>query len=154
MISNMADILTGDSTGVPMAATQHGGLGPMAAIRDADTLRFEDVLRGRTRAVADDPEQARKIAEEFVAIAFVQPILAETHKPVLVDEEDLGPFAPGRAEKAFRPQLDARFARSIVSGSNFPLVDRVADDLLARAGVPTPRTAAGLVRQHQVDVHG
>jgi hypothetical protein len=152
MISSMADILDGEATRGPIAAAQQAGFGPMTPIRDADTVRFEDVLRGRTRAVADDPEQARKIAEEFVAIAFVEPILAETRKPVLVDEEDLGPFAPGRAEKAFRPQLDARFARSIVSGSNFPLVDRVAADLLARAGVPT--SEAGHVRRSQVDVHG
>jgi Rod binding domain-containing protein len=73
------------------------------------------------------PEQAaRDAAEQFVAQSLVQPVFAQLRG----SSHAAPPFAPGEAEKTFRPLLDAELARRIVSARQFPLVDAVARNLL------------------------
>lgn len=70
--------------------------------------------------------EARDAAEQLVAITFVQPILQQ-----LRDSNDAAPpFAPTQGERQFRALLDAELAREIASAAQFPLVDRLARDLL------------------------
>lgn len=71
------------------------------------------------------PERARDAAQEFVAVALVQPTLAQMREPLWASE----PFAPGQHEKTFAPMLDAEIAKRIVTASGFPLVDRIAEQL-------------------------
>lgn len=108
---------------------------------------FDDALRGNLgRSPA---EQARASAEELVAITLVEPTLA------LLRESNAAapPFAPGDAEKAFGPMLDAEIARRVVRAKGFALVDRVASDLLKRSqplrSAPSPGGAG-----HRIDADG
>jgi hypothetical protein len=86
-------------------------------------------------------KKAREAAEEFVAISMVQPILAQLRQQPLVDPEDMGPLAPGRGEKMMQPLLDAQAAKGIVQAANWPMVERLSQQLLAKAnalsGTPT-----------------
>lgn len=73
------------------------------------------------------PEQkARAAAEQFVAAAFVQPML----KQVRESSWAAAPFAPNSAEKQFRALQDAALAQRLVHSSHFPIVDRVARQVL------------------------
>jgi len=53
----------------------------------------------------------------------VKPIFAQLHEGSLASDA----FKPGVGEKRFRPLLDAALADKVVEGSNFALVERVAD---------------------------
>lgn len=73
--------------------------------------------------------EAKQAAEDFVAIAFVVPILKQFRET----NNAAPPFAPSTGEKQFRALADAQTARQIVRSSNFPIVERIARDL-ARYG--------------------
>ena len=72
---------------------------------------------------------ARQAAEDFVAMAFVQPLLAQLRET----NDAAEPFAPGPAERQFGEIMDQVLSRQIVRASNFPLVDRIEQDLASRA---------------------
>jgi Rod binding domain-containing protein len=76
-------------------------------------------------------ERARDVAEQYVAIALVQPLLKQFRET----SNAAPPFAPTPAEKQFRALTDADLAQQIVRAKQFPLVDRLARDLLIRGGV-------------------
>lgn len=80
-------------------------------------------------------DQARVAAEDFVAQALVQPVL----KQFRAQSNAAAPFAPTSAEQTFRGQLDADLAKQLVKAGHWPLVDRIAADLLRKA---TPVTGA------------
>lgn len=86
---------------------------------------FRSVL-GRAVAQGDEASQVRGAAEELVSIALIQPILAELRASSHAAE----PFAPGPYEKQFGSLMDAELSRRLVKAQNFPLVDRLARDLL------------------------
>ncbi|MFK7882592.1 MAG: hypothetical protein AB8F26_00225 [Phycisphaerales bacterium] len=78
------------------------------------------------------PEQrARDAAEKLVSTTLIEPILKE----VRANNRAAAPFAPTQAEKQFGSLLDHRLANDIVASSNFPIVDRLAQDLLRSGGV-------------------
>ncbi len=87
---------------------------------------FGSTLGGALRPVSGE-EDARLAAEEFVAIAFVEPIL----KSLRESNQAVEPFAPSEAEKSFGPLLDAEISRRIVAKERYSLVDVVARRLLA-----------------------
>lgn len=103
-------------------ATGQTGPGEMA-------LSFTSAMerRGKTRE-----ERATEAAQEFVAMALVQPTL----KSLREANNAAPPFAPGDAERRFGALLDAEQAKRIAGSSNFPLVDSVRDRML---GVYSPR---------------
>lgn len=68
-------------------------------------------------------ELAYEAAKTLVVEAFVKPIFAQLHEGSLASDA----FKPGVGEKRFRPLLDAALADKVVEGSNFALVERVAD---------------------------
>lgn len=101
----------------------------------AESLASHTGIHSRTpeAARANRPtteEQARQAAQEMVALSFVQPMLAEMRE----SEDAAGLFAPSPAEKQFRAMQDRLLAKEIVEASRFPLVDRMARDLLRGQG--------------------
>ena len=73
---------------------------------------------------------AREAAERLVSTAFIQPVLASLREM----NNAAPPFAPSQGEKQFAPLLDAQLADRFVAAQNFPLVDRIAQQLLKRGG--------------------
>lgn len=89
-------------------------------------------LDGQGRPIEEPPvdakKQAAEAARDFVAIALVQPVLAQMR----AHNQAAPPFAPGPAEKQFGAIVDAQIARQIVRKSGYALVDRIAADLSKR----------------------
>lgn len=116
------------------------GSGPSAAA--GLSQRREDFLTalGRRGAQAglDPAARARAAAEDFVSIAFVQPILKEVRQ----SDKTPPPWGPGPAEKHLRGLLDSATAQSVVRSARFGLVDRLASDLLSRSAVAAGREDA------------
>lgn len=76
-------------------------------------------------------QQARQAAEEFVAVAFVQPILKQLRSSS-IGGELAPPLGPGPGEKQFRSLADTQVARQLVRASNWPLVDTLTRTLRSR----------------------
>lgn len=119
-------------TSTALADTEQG--------RDASVRTALSGLGGvRTRSFVDALQQAstetdtekrldaeaRATAEEFVAVALVQPLLAQLRS----SNNAWGPFKPGAHEKQFGAMLDAEYASRIARASGYPLVDSLARDL-------------------------
>ncbi len=82
-------------------------------------------------AEAPSPEQAaHEAAEQLVTQCLILPML----KQLRDTNQAAPPFAPSQAERQFGALGDAQLAQRITSASRFPLVDRLARDLLKRAG--------------------
>ncbi|HVZ94266.1 MAG TPA: hypothetical protein VG797_07125 [Phycisphaerales bacterium] len=74
-----------------------------------------------------DGRSPKEVAEDFVAIALVQPVFK-----ALRESSELGawgPFKPGAHERAFGAMQDWEAARRIVKAKHFPVVDAVAREL-------------------------
>jgi Rod binding domain-containing protein len=98
---------------------------------------FASVL-GRAQHRPDEPVEdlARRSAEQFVAMALVQPLL----KQLRDNNNAAPPFAPSQGEKQFQSLMDAEVAQRMVRAAHFPLVDRLARDMLVKvSGVDAPR---------------
>lgn len=104
-------------------------------VQDARLARqesFQSVI-ARANAPTDRAKRARQAAEQLIATTFVEPILKharETYNPA-------PPFAQGPGERQFRALMDAELAHRIVHAARWPLVERLASNLL---GHPTPGT--------------
>ena len=72
---------------------------------------------------------ARQAAEDFVAMAFVEPLLAQLRE----SNNAAPPFAPGAGERQFGEIMDQVLSRQIVRASSFPLVDRLEADMTQRS---------------------
>ncbi len=90
---------------------------------------FAGVLSRARDAGKSDEQRAREAAEDFVAVAFVQPVLKQLRE----SDRSAAPFNQGPAEKQFRSMMDAAMAKQMVRASNFPLVERVAEQTLKTA---------------------
>ncbi len=88
-----------------------------ASVMSADARLAQKAREGSPR------ELAYEAAKTLVVEAFVKPIFAQLHEGSLASDA----FKPGVGEKRFRPLLDAALADKVVEGSNFALVQRVAD---------------------------
>ncbi len=75
-------------------------------------------------------ERAREAAASFVATVFVAPVF----KMLRESGGAAPPFAPTNAEKQFQSMLDSRLSEDVVRSARFPLVDRIAADLLRAGG--------------------
>lgn len=106
--------------------------------------RFDQLLgraSGDAFARTDDEQLARQSAEQLVASVFVEPVLAQLRET----NRAAPPFAPTRGEQMFNELLDRRLAEDIVKAGQFPLVDRVARDLLHAGGSPATARAEGVL---------
>lgn len=103
---------------------------PLASPLLQSQLDFSSVLARAAGKSKDklDEKQAHEAAADFVAAAFIEPLL----KTLRESNQAAPPFAPGTGEKQFRGLMDAQLARHISRGAHFPLVDRVARDLLGK----------------------
>lgn len=120
---------------VPPDAAPWPGLRADAAAdpRTIDRQRdFSAVLSRRfdRPGQAADPEgEALDAARQLVSITLVQPLLAQLR----ATSTAAPPFAPTPAERQFRAMSDAHLAQEIVKAARFPLVDRLARDMLSRS---------------------
>ncbi|MBL4697994.1 MAG: rod-binding protein, partial [Phycisphaerales bacterium] len=57
---------------------------------------------------------------------FIEPILKQMRE----SNNTPPPFGPGKAEKQFATLLDTQLADKIVHAANFPLVQRITNDIL------------------------
>ncbi|MBX3401918.1 MAG: hypothetical protein KF699_00760 [Phycisphaeraceae bacterium] len=83
----------------------------------------------RPGQVADPESEALDAARQLVSITLVQPLLAQLR----ATSDAAPPFAPTPAERQFRAMSDAHLAQEIVKAARFPLVDRLARDMLSRS---------------------
>lgn len=113
--------MSGPEPGLPVAAREPAGL--LSRQR-----AFSEVLSqaGGSKDGATPESEARQAAEDFVAMAFVQPVLKQLRET----NHGAAPFAPGKGEQQFRALMDAEIARKVVRASDWPLVDRLAQRLL------------------------
>lgn len=129
---------------MPTSIGTTGDVGLLA--RSATDLRtdrqsdFASVLgRVQTRPDESVEDLARRSAEQFVAMALVQPLL----KQLRDSNHAAPPFAPSQGEKQFQSLMDAEVAQRMVRAAHFPLVDRLAQDMLTKvSGVDASRAAA------------
>lgn len=96
------------------------------ALGDARRALGAEAREGRT-----ETEKAREAAEKLVSTTLIEPVLKQLRESNNAAE----PFAPTEGEKQFGALLDHRLAHDIVKAANFPMVDRLARDLLKFRGV-------------------
>jgi Rod binding domain-containing protein len=90
---------------------------------------FASLLGKSSDVPGETPEaKARRAAEQFVSTALIQPILKQLRE----SSSAAPPFAPTQGEKQFQGLIDTELAQRMVRASNFPIVDRIAEQLSAR----------------------
>jgi hypothetical protein len=111
----------------------------LAQQRRAELLDLIDKnpKRALELAMTGDPIDARTAAEGLVTAALVQPIFKQLRESAGAAPP---PFGPGPGERSFRGMLDTTMAQKLVTSQNWPLVDRLARDLLNRSGTGPPLT--------------
>ena len=87
--------------------------------------------------------QAQKAAEDLVSNTLIEPIL----KQIRDSNNTPAPWGPTQAEKQFSSLLDTKLADKIVHSSNFPLVQRITQQLL-------DNMPAADDEQQGIDTHG
>jgi Rod binding domain-containing protein len=70
--------------------------------------------------------RARAAAEGLVSTTFIEPILKQLRE----SNNTPPPFGPSSAEKQFSTMLDTKLSDEIVRAANFPLVTRIAAQLM------------------------
>jgi hypothetical protein len=116
--------------------------GPRAPDRLADNQRSFAAALGRADARRQSaPDRARDAAEQFVTQTLILPLL----KQLRANNQAAPPFAPTQTERQFGALQDAETAQRIAHATRFPLVDRLARDLLQKAGLDTPELSAPLL---------
>ena len=106
--------------GAPVRSDCRLPLGPGGFDAALDSINEQ---AGRTEA------DARTAATQFVATAFVMPVLEMLRESPFAAE----PFAPNAAQKRFGPMLDWQIADRVTGAANFPLVDSIVQRLMARS---------------------
>lgn len=106
-----------------------------ASVNDARTLSrqrsFSQVMsiEGRRNEQVSTEDEARDAAERLVAATLIEPLL----KSMRASNNAAEPFAPTQAEKQLQALADTATAHDLVRKANFPIVDRMARDLLAKS---------------------
>lgn len=121
----------------PGSAPDASLLRPVPATRadiTASQASFASMLGRAGEAAKTSEERAREAAQDFVAQTFVQPFLKQFRE----SDRTPPPFGPSSGEKQFRALMDVELARRIVRAQQFPLVERLAQDLLKASGSHAP----------------
>jgi Rod binding domain-containing protein len=106
------------------------GSGLSAQRSFADTLGAARHAEGlEAREGRSDAARAREAAEKLISTTLVEPVLKQLRE----SNNAVAPFAPTQGEKQFGALLDHRLAHDIVKSANFPMVDRLARNLLNTA---------------------
>lgn len=99
---------------------------PEATIVDRQRRFGDAIARPHPRTDLTPEQRAYGAAADFVAAAFIEPVLKQMRKNTFAAP----PFAPGQGEQQLRALGDTQAARQIASAARFPLVERIASDLL------------------------
>lgn len=124
------------------------------AFREIMAQAFNTIAK--PQAAGDDAIEmkAREAATQFVATAFLMPVMESMHESPFAAE----PFAPSSAEKRFAPMLDWQFADRIASAQKFPLVDAIVDRIMQHVadanGKPRDVETATRAVKGSLDVRG
>lgn len=114
------------------------GSGLAAQRSFADTLGAVSHAQGLdAREGRSDAERSREAAEKLVSTTLVEPVLKQLRE----SNNAAAPFAPTQGEKQFGTLLDHRLAHDIVKSANFPMVDRLARDLLKAVQPDVPEAS-------------
>ncbi len=105
-------------------AMQPRGTAPQHLALTSPTARLAKAARD-----GNPQELAFEAAVRLVSDAFIKPILAQVRS----SSDMMKPFAPGSAEKAFRPLLDGELSDRIARSENFDLVQATQRSLLTKA---------------------
>lgn len=131
------DAFRPQATGVAAASFGRGVKAQRSFAEALGAVRRAEGLEAREGRSKEDT--ARHAAEMLVATTLVEPVLKQLRE----SNNAAPPFAPTQAEKQFGAILDHRLAQDIVKGANFPMVDRLARDLLRNAKDTEPAQPAG-----------
>jgi Rod binding domain-containing protein len=122
----------GDNSNGASLAGMAGVTGSVDAAAQARQTDFASVIaRSKNAAGRDHKQAAREAAEQFVASALVQPILAQLRSTNWA----AAPFAPTSGERTFQQMADAQTAIGLVRRTKWTIVDRIAESI-ERRGAP------------------
>lgn len=132
------------------ARRDHGDVDALVARQRsfAGVLGRELSTPGAERVSPED--RARTTAEQLVAVAFIQPLLKQLREST----HAAPPFAPTQAERQFGALTDAERAQQLTRAAHFPLVERLARDLLKRTSMESAEDALGESRAGDVTQAG
>lgn len=154
--------LTGAGSGGGAIAAGDGGFADLMT-RSLNPIAKPASTAGLRQAAGDGVEaagdaaieaKAREAATQFVASAFLMPVMKTLHDSPFA----AGPFAPSSAEQRFAPMLDWQFADRIASAEKFPLVDAIVRRIMQHAadaeGVSRAVESATASARGSLDVSG
>ena len=104
----------------------------------ASILGIENRLASRADATPE--QEARSIAENFVAKVFIEPMLALVRE----SNDQPPPFGPGPGEKQFASLMDAQRSIDLVRAAEWPIVERLTNDLTRTPDRPAVPAASPL----------
>lgn len=90
--------------------------------------------------------RAGEAAQKLVASTLVEPILKQLRET----NNAAAPFGPTEAEKQFGPILDGQIADRIVGAADFPLVERIKQDLMKNSAYSAQATQASAISHDSV----
>lgn len=111
--------------GAPTGETVRRALSGMGGVRTRSFVESLQNAESETDPAKRAEKESRAVAQEFVAVALVQPLLEQLRS----SNNAWGPFKPGAHEERFGAMLDAEYASRISKASGYGLVDRLARDL-------------------------
>jgi Rod binding domain-containing protein len=121
----------------PLSSALNNPLSEADKASKQKTKTADDIAAAQERI-----DKAKLAAEGLVSTTFIEPIL----KQVRESNHTPPPFGPSNAEKQFSALLDTRLADDIVHAANFPLVQRITDQLLRNMPSAEP--------QERLDIQG
>ena len=87
-----------------------------------------------TAKVTAEEAKALDTAQKLVSTTLIKPILAQARAA----RDAPAPWGQTQAEKQFGALLDNRIADDIAKSSNFPIAQRIADQILSNAPIQDP----------------
>lgn len=120
--------------------------GPIMSRKDLFTGNELNPVAVQGKSVEAEELRASEAAQKLVASTLVEPIL----KQLRSTNNSAAPFGPTEAEKQFGPILDAQIADNIVNAADFPLVERIKQDLLKNSAYMAQATQASSAPPAQV----
>lgn len=130
---------------LPVKPGQFGAFGSAHSLESRKDLFTGDELNpGLVQGKSPEAKELRagEAAQKLVASTLVEPIL----KQVRETNNAAPPFGPTEAEKQFGPILDGQIAEKIVTAADFPLVERIKQDLLKSSAYVTQAEQASAPR--------
>lgn len=108
----------------------------------SDTAIFND------RVASPNPREAKALdtAQKLVSTTLIKPILAQARET----RDAPAPWGQTQGEKQFGSLLDNRIADDIARASNFPIAQRIAEQILKNSPIDSPST----IQHTPVDLFG